>query len=429
MPPLYGDDALVTTPYGLGKVLSPGLRTPGGEAVLPAEISLASWTLAGGKSPSLFTHDGSFPAHVPPLAAGSKVATPYGKGVITAYHPSKITVTLSSWTLANSSPVLCYLHPDQVAPDVPGTDPLKKPFRALSGYEKIDFAFTKRDAAKAALQLKDTAAANLFFEQALFCLQQVENEDLKVNLYRARLLECMIACLNNSALCCLTLREWQKAADGSRQAMMLVDALDRKRGGEIVKVMGEKLGVDEGRLFVDWRCKAICSHARALSELGEFDGAIAVLKRGAEICAEALAADAADAAATSSDAKIKKLLATYKQHKKRVGEKEKKAAMKMFGGGKKPASPARKAAGEQGGEEKKEAAPADARPAAPAPVKQREAAAPPPPPPVPKKEPEGGGGGGDEPEPWYSEHAEAMILVAGIAGVVGLGAMLWGRKK
>jgi hypothetical protein len=125
-----------------------------------------------------------------------------------------------------------------------------------------------RSLSRSLLQLKDTAAANLFFEQALFCLQQVENEDLKVNLYRARLLECMIACLNNSALCCLTLREWQKAADGSRQAMMLVDALDRKRGGEIVKVMGEKLGVDEGRLFVDWRCKVSEAPASGASAEG-----------------------------------------------------------------------------------------------------------------------------------------------------------------
>ena len=139
MPAVYPVGQNVVTPYGNGIVTKAGSITPAGEAVVPAALSLRSWKLADGSSPTLYTSTLSWPEVLPPVVKGCDVKTQYGRGRVESLVDGRATVLLTEWRLAGSSRVRCYLDVGHCA------FMEKKKFNELSGLEKIDEANVRRE--------------------------------------------------------------------------------------------------------------------------------------------------------------------------------------------------------------------------------------------------------------------------------------------
>lgn len=90
--------------------------------------------------------------------------------------------------------------------------------------------------AKAVLGSGDFSGAAELYKQACFYLQTVDNDSLTDNASRASLLECMIACKNNAAMCCNRLKQSADAAQFANDAVLLLDAIYKQ--------------VSEGKTFV-----------------------------------------------------------------------------------------------------------------------------------------------------------------------------------
>ncbi|GMH88044.1 hypothetical protein TL16_g11039 [Triparma laevis f. inornata] len=210
MPVVYELGASIKTPYGFGICIATGSLTPAGTPVVPAQIKLRSWTLANSKNPSLYTFDNTWDLILPDVEVGCDVMTPYGRGRVLkledtetdVYTESPVCaeVILTEWRLANNSRVRCYLNFSDLSYLPP------KKFGELSSLEKIETANSKRESAKEPLSCNDLDAANALYTQACFYLQTIDNDTLGNNYDRACLLECMIACKNNGAMCCVKLK-------------------------------------------------------------------------------------------------------------------------------------------------------------------------------------------------------------------------------
>ena len=322
----------------------------------------------------------------------------------------------------------CYLSPSDV------TYTPKKKFTQLSSMEKIESANEKRNAGKAVLSTKDYSAAATLYNQAVFMLNTIDNDKVSDNHERAALLECMIACLNNAAFCYLQMKEYREVVQQSRNAMLLIDAIETKRGGKVHGAIMRFKGMSDMKLFVEWRTKAIIYCSTALAETNEPGDAVELLKRG--IATTAAGAVAGIPGIKLLDGKVKKLMVACKQRKDMADKKEKKAAMKMFGGPAAKTTATEPRAGEQlknVDDLKSVQAVRNAVKAAPPPPPQKPASLPAPPS-RPDADRAGGGGGGKEEEeeggeaPWYEEHFEAMVL-GGVVGAIAVGFLAFGRRR
>ena len=145
MPVVYQANAIVHTPYGLGKVTRTGSRTVAGEAVVPATLELIDWTLASKTHPKLTTHDSSWNVVPTPIFVGcDAMCPPLGRCRIEAIDEEKdvVKVRASDWKLAGNSRVYMYLPKGQC------TFVERKKFGELSPVEKIEKANELREEAK-----------------------------------------------------------------------------------------------------------------------------------------------------------------------------------------------------------------------------------------------------------------------------------------
>ncbi len=417
MAPIYSQGTELRTPYGVGVVKREGVKTPGGSAVASSRIELSDWSLADGVKPSLFSFDDTMEVIPPPLEIGCDVTTQYGRGKLTALTSTKATVVLTEWRLAGLSRVTCHLSPKDCY------FAKKKLFKELSAVEKIDRANELREEAKQTLSSKDYSKAGALYQQAIFLINTVDNDSVKADMDRAQLIECLIACSNNAAFTGLQLKEYKDVVQHARNSIMLIDAMETKKGGKVNKAFNT-MGIDDDKLFVDWRVKSLYYQAQALSRLGEYSDAKQLLSRAI--------AYAKDGGMEGMRGKMEQLFENCKLREAHRRKKEKEAARKMFKGAKKAKSPTR-ANGATASASKGATAPGSVSASSPVPstVPRVPTSAPEPTPEPTESDttrPTEAEDDDEEEQPFFEQHKEALILT-GMLGLLTGAALLLNRRR
>jgi len=298
------------------------------------------------REPNMLYTPKDYPS-VPP-SIGDDVICEYGRGVLTEIADEKYTIELASWRLSGRSNVTCHVT---TAPKVVRKHTLGE----MDSAEKVALAKSQKVQAAKFFSEKDYLGALNTYASAVDKVRNVQHDHTSSNEVRADLVVIMITCSNNAATCCIKLAKWEEASKFAKNALIMLDALFRKRGMKIHTILNNE-GIIDAKLFGEWRVKSYLVVARACMEQGEVEDAIAILKK-----AKGLGMPYIDEfSSSSSDRKeektslralalqmkeIKRLITEYSEKRKAAKMIEKKKAKVMakalFGGdsGKENATP------------------------------------------------------------------------------------------
>lgn len=375
---------LVQTAYGKGLVIrtrkpvshdpdDPNTNHTG--SLVIREVELLDWTQSkssGQVRPAmLYTAAVSLPSV--PATVGDDVLTLYGRGRVVEVrstglsHPesqkhkqqdrqegekedqaneticqkeSIFVVLLSSWRLAGRSRVKCFLY---------GASSLQvvrsKKIYEMTIHEKVEWAQTLKERATDLFKAKHYTVALTTYSQAMDVLRYVQHKADSNNHLRADLLVVMITCSNNAATCCTHVKQWDEAVQFAKNASLLIDALEEKKGLKIHSILLQD-GLSDIKLFGEWRVKSCLLIARAWYEKGELESALDVLKTAHDVIAKYTTLDGTDVQnpersndpqrevsvkqLLANDREVKKLHATCKEKRKEILRKEKMRAKAMF---------------------------------------------------------------------------------------------------
>jgi hypothetical protein len=354
----YGDHApedkhksLVQTPYGRATVLR--TRLDEGGSVTMRELELTDWKTAaaheqqqakegvqakepsrGPVRPATLFSPKQFPSV--PCAVGDDVICLYGRGKVIKVRSEKhqVVVRLSSWRLAGRSTVTCYLSITAVQVV------RSKKLYEMSVYERVEFAQELKKKTAADFTAKNYSAALQTYASAVDAVRYVQHKSDSSNEVRADLVVLMITCSNNAATCCTKLLHWNEAETFARNTLIIIDALEPKKGKRIHVLLNQS-GYTDTKLFGEWRVKSCIIIAKALAEKGDYEEAMEILKTAREVIDKYTAQEYVKQPALNQSVKtlmangkeIKKLHTQCKERRKVERDKEKKRARAMFGGG------------------------------------------------------------------------------------------------
>jgi tetratricopeptide (TPR) repeat protein len=427
------NQAIVETPYG-GRGLVVRTRRDTGIR----EIRLLEWEMAGVAQlkPTLYTTQ-SYPSVAPLL--GDDVLTAFGRGTVVELRPQVLVVDLTNWRLANRSRVKCYLQRRDVQVL------RKKTLAEMDGYERVTHAQKLKLQANTYFSLKLYDKALLTYAEAVEAVRYVQHDSNSNNQVRADLVAVMITCCNNAGTCCVQLAKWDEAIKFSRNALVLLDALYNKRGLQIHTVLNRD-GIHDAQLFGEWRVKSHILTARALTEKQCYPEAMDALKLAHDTIVEYTTANAEDTTAISKSIhnlivqgkEVKRLHTLCVNKRKLEKKKEKQRAQAMFGGPLATNATADPKNEDEGQSQTPEVQPVDRpTPAIDEAIQDDDVG-------IPTtrstqtlkkrvsfKDPVDDD---DEPTdnnegPWYREHFEALVLVAGILGGVAVTALLISKRS
>jgi tetratricopeptide (TPR) repeat protein len=351
---------LVQTPYGRATVLRTSLDEKG--TVTMRELELTDWKSAvapneqtqpqgpqkdGSKVEEHKNRKGNSPVRPATLfspimfpsvqpAVGNDVVCLYGRGRVIGIRPAEqqVAVRLSSWRLAGRSLVTCYLAMDkvQVVRD--------KKLYEMSVYERVEFAQELKSKTAADFVAKNYSAALHTYASAVDAVRYVQHKSDSSNEVRADLVVLMITCSNNAATCCTKLLHWDEAEKFARNTLVIIDALEPKKGKRIHILLNQS-GYTDLKLFGEWRVKSCIIIAKALAEKGDSEEAIEILKTAREVIDKYTAQEYVKQPALKASIKtlvangkeIQKLHKACKERRKVERDKEKQRARAMFGGG------------------------------------------------------------------------------------------------
>lgn len=324
------DQALVETPYGKGLVLRSRQDASGGKIIM-REIELTDWAKAkpevGVKPqrPTTLYSPTTFPSIRPGM--GSEVSTQFGRGKITALREDgTVVVRISSWRLAGRSIVTCYLSPSS---SVQVMRPKK--IYEMSVHEKIEHAQELKADASTMFAEKKYEEALQVYARAVDAVRYVQHKKDSSNEVRADLLVVMITCCNNAATCCLQLRDWDRALKFAKNALVLVDALEEKKGSSKIQRILNADGVTDSQLFGTWKVKSLLVIGRSSAEKHDTEEAISILKQALEIIPQyKRSGDAMFPQLQGQEKQVRKLFVACKERLKAEKKKEKQRAMAMF---------------------------------------------------------------------------------------------------
>ena len=341
---------VVQTPYGRGLTV----RTREATKVEPQmrQIELVEWKHAAEQSnttkksssvmkPQYLYSTTDFPSV--PAKVGDDVVCTFGRGKVTEIRVSNgnddtnatqkktIVVMLSSWRLARRSKVMLYLQPDAVRVVRP------KKIYEMTVHERIDAALAFKDEAAKDFSAKDYQASLRSYAKAIDAVRYVQHKSDSDNFVRADLLVVMVTCTNNAGMCARHLGKWDESYNFGKNADVLLDAMEKKKGMKIHSIL-TKDGYSDVQTFGIWKVKALMLQARALAEKHEFDKTIEISKKAHEV----IATYTTEAHAKKHEASVKtlrnlekevlKLHARSKERKYLQIKKEKQRATAMFGG-------------------------------------------------------------------------------------------------
>lgn len=416
-----------------------------------------------------------YPSVIPHV--GDDVVCQYGRGRVTRISritdannepTQKYSIALSSWRLNGRSTATC--HVTSPPPRVVRKHTLSE----MDAHEKVALAQTQKSKATNYFsQRKDYNLALTTYASAVDAVRNVQHDHTSTNAVRADLVVVMVTCSNNAATCCIKLEKWDEASKFAKNALILLDALYGKRGRKIHTVLNGE-GTIDSKLFGEWRVKSYLIVARSCLEEGDISDAIGVLKKARGVAMGYIGDIKARQQTCSKEEKaslksltlqvkeIRKLLVECSDKKKAAKSMEKRRAKAMFGGDKENSPPAgankkkeeqqqqRKTLEEDkekrsvditettprvdirargiNDHEKKESyvrkSSLNANKDSPRPTARKSVSFSQRPPQIKEFESSGGGDGDD---PWYSEHKEALIMLA-VAGFSAAALMVLRRS-
>lgn len=336
----------IRTPYGEGLTI----RTRPATKCAPQmrQIELVGWknalkaTNSTQKSPGivkpayLYSSD-DFPSVTPQV--GDEVMSTFGRGKVIDIRKeddgdkkkTTLVVKLSSWRLANRSRVTCFLQP----PDVRVLR--SKKIYEMTVHERVEAAFGYKEQAAKEFSKKQYREALHSYAKAIDAVRYVQHKSDSDNFVRADLLVVMVTCTNNAAMCAKHLEQWEETFKFAKNAEVLLNAIENKKGMKIYKILVAD-GYDDVKLFGEWKVKSLVLQARSLIEKQETNQAMDILKQAHEIIASYMAQlDATKHAASiktlrSLEKEVKRLHTQCKNFRAVFLKKEKQRAAAMFGG-------------------------------------------------------------------------------------------------
>jgi len=262
----------------------------------------------------------------------------------------KYEVELNSWRLAGRSKVKCYLYKQAIQVV------RKKMISEMSAQERVEFSQRQKASAVKVFKEKQYQQALNLYAGAVDAVRYVQHDASSSNETRADLVEVMVTCSNNAATCCAQLKRWPEAIKYAQNALVLLDALNGKKGMNIHTILTSDTkaggcGLCDAKLFGEWRVKSYILIARGQAEKKDYAGAIEILRRAREIMLEYMKTDKAKDGGTSDgdsdeaddrtmasvahlkiqDKEIRRLMNSCTEGKKAEKKKEKQRAQAMFG--------------------------------------------------------------------------------------------------
>jgi hypothetical protein len=335
----------VLTPYGEGLTIR--TRKPTKTDPQMRQIELVDWknalhaTNAAQKSPQnvrpayLYSSQ-DFPSVSPQV--GDEVMCTFGRGKVTEIRQGNestsnhqtVVVLLSSWRMAHRSRVTCYLRPTDVHVVRP------KRIYEMSVHERVDAAYTYKDQAAIDFNNKQYQEALTSYAKAIDAVRYVQHKSDSDNYVRADLLVVMVTCTNNAAMCAKHLEHWEECYNFGKNAQVLLDAIEKKKGMKIYQILAAD-GYHDMKLFGEWKVKSLVLQARALLERQELNEAMQALKQAHEIITSYTTMDSAVEYPSSVktlrslEKEVKRLHTRCKNCRSNTLKKEKLRAAAMFG--------------------------------------------------------------------------------------------------
>jgi tetratricopeptide (TPR) repeat protein len=329
------DKSLLQTPYGCATVIRTRRHADG--TVAMREMELSDWKQADGNTgpvrPATLFSPVKFPSIVPEV--GNDVVCQYGRGRVIGirrFTEDQVAVCLSSWRLAGRSRVTCYLAASAVQVVRP------KKIYEMTVFERVEFAMELKTKTAADFAAKNYESALVTYASAVDAVRYVQHKSDSSNEVRADLVVLMITCSNNAATCCTKLKKWDEADKFARNALVIIDALEPKRGKRIHKLLNES-GYSDHKLFGEWRVKSCIIMATAALRKENYDDAIDILKKAREVIDKYTAQEFIKQPALRSSVnslvangkEVKRLHSKCKDGRRAVLKKEKSRAQAMFG--------------------------------------------------------------------------------------------------
>jgi tetratricopeptide (TPR) repeat protein len=344
------DQDVVRTPYGRAIVIR--TRRGGGDVasrsrkVVMREMELVDWTKLAESSmhsndrsgrpqrPAVLYSPTDYPSVDPQV--NDEVTCAFGRGTVVeirrrpAVQGDVVVVLISSWRLAGRSRVRCYLSQSAVRVV------RHKRLYEKTVCEKVEHGQDLKGRANELFASKDYREALTLYAQAIDSVRYVQHKTDSSNETRADLIVLLVTCYNNAGMCCSQLNEpdlWDAAARYSGSAIILIDALEEKKGLKIHSVLLRE-GHTDVKLFGEWKAKALLLKARALMERrnSDTDEAQDLLKQAIGVIRSYPdgGGGASSPTLASMEREARRLHARCKEQRKKEREREKKRALKMF---------------------------------------------------------------------------------------------------
>lgn len=306
-------------------------------------FKLKDITLADGKNPTLYTCQTNF-SFASPVKDDDVVLGTIGRGIVSEVRSNNgiqtVVAELTNWHLAGRSKVKVYSNiakfTNKTSCDEVDNKKLfrvvrKKRVFEMNIYERIEHAKVLKQEAIPYFGKGDFTKALDLFSTAIYAVRMQEHSPESTNEMRADLVEIMISCSNNAASCYVKMKRWEDAEQQARNALLLIDALDGKRGQKIHTIL-KKGGLSDLKLFGEWRVKSYLIIAKAEAEQQEYAMALARLKQALSWTRAGVGVGAkVMPGLEKQDVEIRRLIQTYGERHKLIYLKEKARAKAMFG--------------------------------------------------------------------------------------------------
>lgn len=188
---------------------------------------------------------------------GGEVFTPFGRGKVLQVRTKSIKVRLVNWKLANQSPVICVFTLDNVT--VLSSTKSSK----MNIAEQVQYATALKTLAAQLQSAKKYGAALDVYNKLLSVVSGLLTNLNKTE--RADWLVQSVKCNNHEATCCLVLELYSRALDCAKDALLVLDALEKGKAEDDNNL--QALG--QVKLFGECRVKSLLLMAEALIGLQE----------------------------------------------------------------------------------------------------------------------------------------------------------------
>jgi len=243
----------------------------------------------------------------------------FGRGKIVSKENESCKIKLTSWRLNGSSFVYCYLRPSSF--DVV----CRKVLGKMNCLEKVMLSQAIKKSASIKFQEKLYREALKDYENAVDIVKYLQHDNISDNYLRAQIVQIMITCNNNEAICCLKINDYSRGLRYAQNALLLINALEQKRGSKIHSFL-LKESISDVKLFGEWKVKSMVNIAKA-SMNKDYDKALEKLEQAKKV----ISAQEKTVMLINSEKEISRLRSTLLIKKKAFRKKEKLRAMAMFG--------------------------------------------------------------------------------------------------